>query len=135
MRYSRLIFSSCILLASALESAISLISPGSFQGKMVCKTKIWVLSMLVATGMSWLLSVYLSTYLHTCVCMYHLSIDPFIFVYVYTHTIIYSFINYFHIYLYVYYRTVSSYPTSNSNPTPQGSLRLPFYICKCLLRQ
>ena len=81
------------------------------------------------------LSVYLSTYLPTCVCMYHLSIDSFIFVYVYTHIIIYSFINYFHIYVYVYYRIMSSYPTSNSNPTPQGSLRLRFYICKCLLRQ
>ena len=112
-RISRFILSHCIFLASALESAIYLISFDSFQWRMV-KTKVWVLSVLVATRMScfcldiaWLSWSWWWTgkpgMLHSmgsqgvgqdwatelnwpnlslpiCVCMYHLSLDPFTFV-------------------------------------------------------
>ena len=56
-RISRFIFSPCIFLASPLESAIYLISFDSFQWRMV-KTKVWALSVLVATRMLLLLSTH-----------------------------------------------------------------------------
>lgn len=49
---------SCIFLSPALRSAISPWSPGSFIGEWL-KTKIWVVDVLAATGLSLLLS-YLS---------------------------------------------------------------------------
>lgn len=48
--------SSCIFPFPALESAISPRSSGSVYGRMVLETKIWALGVLIATGVSLLLS-------------------------------------------------------------------------------
>lgn len=49
--------SSCIFCALAWELAISLRKPNSFSWRIVLETRIWVLSVLVATGMSQILGL------------------------------------------------------------------------------
>lgn len=58
---------SCMSLAPVLESAISPLSLGSFCWRIVLKTKIWVLHVLVVTGVSLLLSP-LSLQRDMCMC-------------------------------------------------------------------
>lgn len=61
-----------------LESAISPWSPSSFHWKMIYETKIWVLGMLVATGVSFLAGLFSwqrnQFYLKYCVGLNNVSL-------------------------------------------------------------
>ena len=60
--------SSCIFPALVLESAMYPRNSNAFNGKMVSETKIWVLGMFIATGLSFVRSFQLTEQRDICIC-------------------------------------------------------------------